>query len=493
MIFAALRSFFRISRGMRARPADLDRIILGLRNRQLQGKPLRFGILGQLFSSGTPERRIERSRRLQLKKLKRTVNYVYEFVPYYREKMDALNLKPADIRSLDDIRKLPITRRSILQEHRDQFISRNPEIMAVQEFKTTGTTGKSLVMYISADELHYYAAGEAIGGLISGMWGPASIFQVHLPLEGSAAAVLATNAAQMAGALVLNYGLSGSLEEHVKSLFMNRNIPGKNPKVTALFTSLAYLWALTRKAEDMRMDFSESDVKWIMTGGAMVSEELKKRVSDTWGVRLSEGYAMVEIPAVAAGECEQGRMHFLDLTGFTEVLDPVTLEPVSEGEQGILVTTEFYPDKELMPILRYWTQDLVIAGSNRICDCGNPASYIEDILGRADHMIIAGGQNYYPQEIGDSLVGIPGLVSPPRFSVSAKEDGSAQVVSVVVEYDDSLSNEEKNHLEKMVNEKIAFANLLHKALGAVKIRINLLPPDTIDEPFPYKHQGPELV
>jgi phenylacetate-coenzyme A ligase PaaK-like adenylate-forming protein len=362
----------------------------------------------------------------------------------------------------------------------------------IQVFKTSGTTGEPLMIYLSAEELYYYAAGEAIMGLLTGGMRPNTIFQIHLPLDTSATAFLSTIAAQMAGALVLNQGWSGSAETHVKSIFKERNIPGKDKKVSVLFASPAYLWALTIKAEEMGMDFKQSGLKQIMTGGAMVTEQLKNRIRDSWGVELSEGFGMVETPAHAGFECTKGRIHFLDLTGYIEVLNPKTKEPSGYGEEGVLVKTEFYPDVEMMPFLRYWTQDLVIAGANKICPCGIPTSYVLDIVGRADQMVIVGAMNFYPQTIGDSLIGIPGLISPPRFHVSVTENDKGQIVILDVEGIGQLSGSDQEELRKIIAHRIAFTDSPALRKNAVEILINILPPKSIKEVFSYKHQGPDL-
>ncbi len=493
MIIAALRSVWRIYRGLRPHPSDLDRIITGLRNRQRRKRSTVSTGWLNLLARSNPIKQSQRLQRFQLRKLKNTVKYIYQYVPYYREQLDTLGVKPGDIKSLEDIRKLPITHRSVLQERRDDFISREPGLSPVLEFKTSGTTGERLMIYLSENEFHYYAAAEAISGLISGTLRPTTIYQINLSLDESAASVISTRAAQMAGALVLNYGLTGTVEDHVKSIFLERNIPGKDKKVSVLFSAPPYLWTLTRKVEEMGWDFKQSGLKRILTGGAMVTETLKKHIKETWGIPLSEGYAMVEAPAIVAGECSEGHMHFLDLTGYIEVLDPETCEPVPYGEEGVLVITEFYPEKETMPFLRYWTKDVVISGSGKICPCGIPTTYILDIVGRVDQRITLGGYKYYPQEIGDSLLGIPGLISPPRFKITTAEGEDGQFVYLDVERIDTLSGMEQEELEKDIYQKIAFVDNPFWKIGVVKVKVNIVPPNTIADPFKYKHLGPDLT
>jgi phenylacetate-CoA ligase len=492
MIIASIRSFLRIYRGLRPHPKDLDKIIEILKKRFKGDRSERSQYLGTLFQGIDPGKMSVRLRKFQLKKLRRTVDYVYNYVPYYKEHFDSLGVKPGDIQSLADIQKIPITYRKTLEEQLEDFISNKQGLNAVQLFKTSGTTGKQIKIYLSEGEFHYYAASEAIAGLISGMLGPTTIYQLHLPLDISAAATISTRAAQMAGALVLNLGLSGTVEENVKSLFEKRDIPGKDNLVSVLFAQPTYLWTLTKKAEELGLNFNESGLKRILTGGAMVTEDLKNRIRRTWGIQPSDGYAMVEAPAVAAGECPEGNMHFIDLTGYIEVLDPVTQKPVAENEAGVLVITEFYPDKEMMPLLRYWTNDLVLAGSDKICPCGSPTTYIKDILGRADQMVIIGAMNYYPQEIGDSLLGIPGLSSPPRFKVSVTEEIQGQKVFVEVESIRQFSSSEKKELQENISKNITFVNNPYLKNETIEMLVEIVPPGSIKDPIKYKHIGPDL-
>lgn len=348
-----LRSAVRMSRGQRPRNDDLRRLLAALRRRCERGLPpvsprLMRALQGR--SRGDP---VERLERLQALRLRRTVEYVHRYVPFYRETLQAAGVQPGDIRGLGDITRLPVTRRQQLSEEAGRFVSTAPGLTITAFTQTSGTSGQRLRTYLSSRELEYYALGEAILGLVSGLLGPRDIVQSHLSLDISVEVVVLTYAARLTGSLVLGSGLGGTLDDHLDSLLTERRIPGKKPKVSRLLISPAHLWALTRRAEEWGVDGQSAGLESITVGGAMVSDDLKARVEAVWGLAPAEGYGLAESVTTIAGQCPQSdRLHLADFLGYAEALDPVTAEPVPPVEPGVLVVTNFYPDPETMPLLR---------------------------------------------------------------------------------------------------------------------------------------------
>jgi len=474
-------------RGQRPRASDMEQIVKYMRRRRERGLPaLPSGPVKRLQGMGRadPNRLVG----LQERKLKKTVEYVYRYVPFYRETMDAMGVQPADIRSLADVRKLPITRRQQLAENTEAFISREPGLIAAVTAQTGGTTGKKLQLYLTTEELEYYVTGEALALLAVGYLGPEKIMQIHFTDDAIESMIL-TRAAHKTGALVLPPATEATLDDHVEAIFKERHIPGKEAKVSWMMVSPSHLWALTRRAEELGVDFRESGIKRISTGGTMVSDDLKQRVLDTWGIPLTEGYGLTEVFTCAAGECGQSdRMHFTDMSGYAEVLDPETEEPVPAGQPGVLTITTFYPDRELMPLLRYWTDDLVILSPDRICACGLPTTQIVDIVGRADYMVKVGPQPFYPQAIGDSLLAFPELVLPPRFTLRTEQRGETQHAILDVEVARSLSPQEEHELCERVKDGVVVSRYWQVKVGLIKLHVNLRPEGSMEHPFPYKHR-----
>ena len=429
-------------------------------------------------------------RALQLRKLKKTVAYAYQHIPFYRRALDAASVHPRDIRSLADLRRLPITRRTDLESQGNDFISRAPELVAAMRFRTSGTMGKSLELFLTDDEFQYYASMQAMGGLMGGFLGPGHIIQSHLPAEASVTGLVSATAARMSGALTLQLGLHGTLDEHLKSIFEERTIPGKFPRVSTIHSAPGYLWALTARAEQLGLDGRNSGLRRIFVCGAAVSEGLKARVKKVWGLPLREAYSMVETLSTGAIECDHGRLHFLDYSGLIEFLDPKTHEPVAPGQPGIAVVTAFYPDRELMPLLRYWSEDLMIPAATTVCSCGEVGTPINDILGRADQMVVVGSQNVYPQSLGDALMVFQELAQPPRFRLRTEEHAEAHHVILDVESATALGDADKMQLAEAIKKALILGSEPHITANLVKSTVNILPAGSIQKPFGYKLQGP---
>jgi len=207
-----------------------------------------------------------------------------------------------------------------------------------------------------------------------------------------------------------------------------------------------------------------------------------------WGLPLREGYSTVETPATGAYECGSGRLHFLDASGLIELLDPGTREPVPDGQPGVAVITAFYPDRELTPLLRYWTGDLMVRSTTRFCECGMISTLIDDILGRTDQMFNVGGYNFYPQSVGDALTAFHEVIQPPRFRVTVEERAAAHHVRLDVEA--AAPAPCRDAVERRILEAMPFARNEYITSGSVLPEVRLVPPGSIRDPFRYKLQGP---
>lgn len=486
MLLPALRSLGRACLGRRPRQQDLERMIADWRGRLSQGRPWRPFTPPRL----PPRFVLRQLRALQLRKLRRTVDYVQRHLPHYRRVLDAAGVRASDLRSLEDLRRLPITERTDLQAGRDDFLSRAPGMTPAIDLRTSGTTGKPLDLFLTREEFDYYVAVQALSGMAAGFLGPAHILQVHLSLDTSIASQIFSAAARQTGALVFNVGVSGSIDRSVEDLCRDWGLPGKFPKISGLFASPGQLWALAARAERLGMRGERTGLRRIFTCGAPVSDDLRRLVRRVWGLPLREGWSMVETPGTGIFECDSGRLHFLDLSGLIEFLDPDTREPVAPGRPGVAVVTAFYPDRELMPVIRYWSGDLMVPSAETTCKCGVVSTLIDDILGRIDQMIIVGARNFFPHAMGDVLTTFPDLIQPPRFRVAVEEREEAQHVVMEIECATTLPGEAIPGLTRRIREALPIARDPYITTGTVRLDLSLVPPGSIRDPFHYKLQGP---
>jgi phenylacetate-CoA ligase len=479
----------RIAAGNVPRQPDLDEIVNAMRNRLRTGKkfgpPLKLPLPPAFWK--------QRIRAIQLKKLRNTVAYAREHVPFYQRTLPAAGVRASDIRSLADLRRLPITERADVDGDTASFISRAPGLSpAAMLTPTSGTSGQQVDFFLSQDELERYAALQAIGGMTYGFLGPAHIVQVHFPFEASIAARIYTLSAFKSGALVLNCGLNDSIDSHLESLLKKWDLPGKLPQVRSVFAAPGYLWALSARSLERGLRPEQFGLKACGTGGAKVSPPLKQQVLAAWGVRLSEGYSLAEAVSTGAYACDHGKLHFLDYSGILEILDPVTRQPVQPGTPGVAVFTVLYPDRQLMPLLRYWTRDLVVEAAEP-CACGQVTTTLDGVVGRTDHMVTIGGENYYPQPVGDALTPFGELVQPPRFRLRQEDRRDAQYVVIEVECARHLEDPVKIRLAQKILATSPIRDAVHVVSGAVKCEVEFFPAGGIAKPFRYKLQGPTPV
>jgi phenylacetate-CoA ligase len=488
-LFASLRSLVRIAFGRRPLRGDLDRMVDDMRRRLIAGKVIRPPKASRL-PPGFARRRL---RAFQLRKLKRTVAYVYKHVPHYRRVLDAAGIRPGDIRSLADLRRLPITERAEVDQGGDDFISRAPGLAGGVLLPSSGTTSRPLETYLTFEEFDYYTSLQAMSGMMYGFLGPAHIVQVHLPYDMSIATKILTMGALKTGALVLNLGLAGALDKHLDSLLEKRTVPGKFSQVSSLFGAPGYLWALAARSRSRGLRPEQFGLKNVSTGGAKVSPELRALVLAAWGRPLREAYSLAETVSTGAYSCDHGRLHFLDFSGLVEFLDPETRQPVPPGTPGVAVFTTFYPDRELMPVLRYWTRDLVLPAREEFCPCGLVTTAIDSVLGRTDQMITVGGQNYYPQPVGDALGAFPELVQPARFRIRTEERPDAEYALVEIECAAGLDAAAREQLRTKIAAALPLFQAVHVTADVVKVELHFVPAGSIATPFRYKLQGPAPV
>jgi len=476
-----VRSVYRAGRGLRPHSRDLDHVVETLRARLLRGAPLRDPARWRIAGKVPPAFALRRLRGLQLRKLRRTLRHVRQFVPHYRE-----TLPDVELHDLDDLRRLPVTRREDLERAPEAFLSRAPGLTPSVPMSTSGTRGRPIPLWLTHDELDYYASVQAIAGMLGGFLGPHRIAQVSVPLGNSITARLFAEAAQRTGAVTLLPELRGTLDEHLDSILQERDLPGKSRRVTNLLCSPAFLWALTARAEATGRDLSQAALDDVFCFGAKAGDVLRERVERVWGVKMKQGYSLTETLSTGAIECELGRLHFLDGSGVLEVVDPETLEPVPPGGTGLGLITTLYPDRELQPLIRYETNDLIRTSTETTCGCGRPSTLLDEIVGRVDDVFVFGALNMHPQTVGEELVAHPELVQPPRYRVDLERHDAHEACVVSVEVARPLSEERRLDLDRALRHALAITRTQHATVGAIRTEFRFLPAGSLEAPYAFR-------
>ena len=359
-------------------------------------------------------------RELQGKRLHKIVDYVYHNVPFYRDKLQQMDIKPEDITSIDDIVKLPFTTKQDLRDNYPFGLQAAPQSEVIRFHASSGTTGNpTIVGYtrkdvgvwsecmsrcltafgVTRDDLFSVAYGY---GLFTGGLG------VHYGVENLGAAVLPTS--------------TGNTEKHVRLL--------RDLGVTGIACTPSYALYLAETMEKMGVTTDQIKLRTGAFGAEPWTESMRQEIERRLGLKGYNIYGLSEImgPCVSY-ECEeQNGSHICEDHFFPEVVDPETLEPLPYGKPGELVFTTL--TKEGMPLLRYRTRDLCTL-YNDPCPCGRTAVRMGRILGRSDDMLIIRGINVFPSQVESVILSMPECA--PHFLLVVDRVDNLDTLTVQVE------------------------------------------------------------
>ncbi|HWQ77223.1 MAG TPA: phenylacetate--CoA ligase [Anaerovoracaceae bacterium] len=405
----------------------------------------------------------EEFEKIQLDRLKKTVERVYQNVPYYKEKLTEAGIEPGDINTLADLKKIPFTVKDDFRKNYPFGLFASPRKDIVRFHASSGTTGKPTVVGYTRKDMDTWSeliarlvtmagvtdedtAQIAFGyGLFTGAFG------LHQGLERVGAAVIPMS--------------SGNTEKHIMIM--------KDFGTTTLIGTPSYALHMAEVALEMGVDpKKELSLKWGLFGGEGSTEGMRKEINERWGMFATENYGLSELvgPGVS-GECLALKgMHISEDHFLPEIIDPGTGEVLGEGEVGELVLTTI--TKEALPILRYRTKDITSLHYEK-CDCGRTTVRMAKIQGRSDDMLILGGVNVFPSQIEDVLLKIDGI--GPHYQIKVYKKGYLDKIEVDVELVDANLLDSFALLENL-NQKVR--HQLRTVLG-IDAKVNLVEPRSL--------------
>ncbi len=399
---------------------------------------------------------------LQLKRLKETVQRVYDHVPYYKQQLKALKIQPSDIKTLEDVRKLPLTTKDDLRKNAPFGLLATPLDHCIELHASSGTTGVPVTVCYTPHDLDVWSEVMARCLTMSGLT-KHDILQNPIPYGTFTGAFGFHYGAQKVGALVIPSGM-GQSERQIKLM--------EYYGTTFLSGVASYMIRLGQVATEMGLDPKKLKVRNGLFGAEMFTPGLKKRIMDTWDMDVHDIYGLTEMcgPGVSTDCNAHDGLHLWEDHFLLECLDPITLEPVGPEEEGELVITTL--TKEGMPLLRYRTRDIAMLYDAATCDCGRTHVRHSIIKGRSDDMLIIRGTNIYPGQIESVLMKHPAVGGNWQMVLSTEDD--IDQLTVVVETRELLS--------QMDCEKLA--SVLQKAIQAVIVftpRLEVVAPYAIPE------------
>lgn len=334
---------------------------------------------------------------LQLKRLQDTVRRMGRHVPFYQKKFAEAGVKPGQIRSLDDVRRLPFTTGADLRDSYPKGLVINPANEIIRLHTSSGTTGKPKALFFSRKDIDQAAELVARCLVMSGL-SEQDILQNMMTYGLFTGALMFHYGAEKVGVMVIPSGPGNS----EKQLLLMQDF-GTTAMHTTPSYALYYADFLEKKGINPRKDLK---LKRAFVGAEAYSEETRRKIEEAFGVLVFNCYGLSEMNGPGVGfECTKRHgLHIWEDNFLLEIIDPVTGETLPDGATGEMVITSLC--REAMPILRYRTRDITSIISEP-CGCGRTHRRINRITGRSDDMLIVRGSNVYPQQIERVLMSFP--------------------------------------------------------------------------------------
>lgn len=404
----------------------------------------------------------EQLKKLQLKRLQETVKRIYDKVPFYHKKFTELDLLPEDIKSLDDLKKLPFTIKKDLRDDYPFGLFAVPKEELVRVHASSGTTGKPIVVGYTENDLKMWA------GLVARsimMAGGTSRDVVHIGFGyGLFTGGLGLHyGAERLGAMVVPASGGNTARQVMLMQDFNASILACTP---------SYALYLAEEGEKAGIDFSKSALKIGIFGAEPWSEKMRAQLEAKLHISAHDIYGLSEVlgPGVSM-ECTQKQgMHVHEDNFIVEVIDPVTEEPLPYGQQGELVFTSL--TKEAFPVIRYRTRDITTL-TEEPCACGRTHVRMKRVSGRTDDMLIIRGVNVFPSQIESILLEFG--ETEPHYLLVVDRIGNLDRLEIQVEITEGLFNDKVRFIEDLEGRlKARIASVL-----GISAKIKLVEPHTI--------------
>ncbi len=399
--------------------------------------------------------------RIQNEKIRKQVKHVYENVPYYRNLMDEKGVKPEDIQTIDDIKKLPFLTKADLREAYPYGLLATDLKDCVRIQSTSGTTGKRVVAFYTQHDIDLWeeccaraivAAGGTEEDVCQVCYGY-GLFTGGPGLNGGSHKV---------GCLTLPMS-SGNTERQIQFMM--------DLDATIICCTPSYAAFIGESLAERGYKPEDNKLKAGIFGAEPWTEEMRQSIQKSLGIKAYDIYGLTETsgPGVSF-ECEeQTGMHINEDHFYAEIIDPETGEVLPDGEKGELVFTAL--DKEAFPLLRYRTRDICVLSREK-CSCGRTHVKMSKPMGRSDDMLIIRGVNVFPSQIETVLLN-EGYT--PNYQIEVGRKNNTDTLDIYVEADPAKISDKIADIQDMETK---LASAMRTMLG-IGPKIHLVPPKTI--------------
>ncbi len=405
---------------------------------------------------------VEEIKKIQSEKLVKQVRRVYDNVPYYRKKMEEKGVTPDDIKSVDDLHKLPFLSKADLRDAYPYGLLGAPLKDCVRIHSTSGTTGKRVVAFYTQHDIDLWddCAARAIcaaGGT------PDDVCQIAYGFGLFTGGAGLNGGSHKVGCLTVPIS-SGNTERQIMFI--------RDLNATILCCTPSYAEYLAESMKEMGLSPDDIPLKAGIFGAEAWSEEMRSDIEKTLGIKAYDIYGLTELsgPGVSFECCEQNGMHVNEDHFIAEIIDPDTEEVLPDGTWGELVFTAV--DKEAFPMIRYRTRDVCMLSREK-CSCGRTFVKMAKPKGRTDDMLIIRGVNVFPSQIETVLIN-EGY--PANYLLVVDRVNNTDTLDVQVEMTPEMFTDNIGEIESRQKK---LENGLKNMLG-IKAHVSLVAPKTIE-------------
>ncbi|HHU29961.1 MAG TPA: phenylacetate--CoA ligase [Firmicutes bacterium] len=404
----------------------------------------------------------ERLQQLQLKRLKKTVERAYKNVAYYRSVFQKAGIEPGDIKSLDDLSKLPFT---VKQDFRDAYpfgLFAVPHNEIVRYHSSSGTTGKPTVVGYTRNDVATWSelmarclvsVGTTRNSVVQNAYGYGLFtggLGVHYGVEYIGAAVIPIS--------------GGNTQRQIMIM--------KDFGTDILTCTPSYALYIAEVMADMGLSPADFKLKAGLFGAEPWSENMRREIEARLNISAYDIYGLSEIigPGVAV-ECEEKNgLHIFEDHFIAEIINPESGEVLPGGQQGELVLTTI--TKEALPVIRYRTGD-VTSLTEETCLCGRTHVRMNKVTGRTDDMIIVRGVNVFPTQVESILLEVG--ETEPYYQLVVTREGSLDMLEIRVEVSEKMFSDRIKRLEELED---TIRTRVESVLG-INAKIRLVEPRSI--------------
>ena len=399
--------------------------------------------------------------KLQSARLRKLVDYVYHNVEFYRKKMQALGLMPADIKGIEDIEKLPFTTKDDLRDTYPFGLFAVPQSEIVRVHASSGTTGKATVVGYTRHDLDIWAECVARCMTMAGV-GRSDVIQIAYGYGLFTGGLGAHNGSEKIGAMVVPMSTGNS--KKLTTMMVDFG-------ATAIACTPSYLLHISEVLREEGL-LDKIKLKTAICGAEPWTEKMRKEIESRLNIHAHDIYGLSEImgPGVAC-DCEyHAGLHVCEDHFFPEIVDPKTLKAVPDGETGELVFTTL--TKEGIPLIRYRTKDLTSI-TRETCECGRTSARISRFKGRSDDMLIIRGVNVFPSQVEAALIEVEEVT--PHYMIIVDRVNNLDTMEIQVEMDSRYYTDEIKGIEKLTKK---IGHVIMQALG-LNAKITIVQPGSL--------------